>query len=52
VNVTVRDGKMFKDQLNDTWTTSWSTPAATCVLRRWIEDCSHKGVALIDGTCT
>jgi len=35
-----------------TWATSWYTLAATGVLRRWIDECPHKGVALNNGTCT
>jgi len=36
------------------WTraTTWYTLAVTRVLRRWIEECPHKGVVLNDGTCT
>jgi len=32
------------------WATRWYTLAATRILRRWIEECPHKGVALNDGT--
>jgi len=49
-------GSRWKADGNNTikwsWATSWYTLAATRVLRRWIEECPHKEVALNDGTCT
>jgi len=44
--------RMEQYRPEELWATSWYTLAATRVLRRWIEECPHKGVALNDGTCT